>query len=458
MPTVSELMSRNISNAMTNVKTWGGVIYNVKEYGAVGDGSVDDSNAIVKAIAAAYESGGGTIYFPPGKYLIESQIVIELNDPAWQQNGLNIVGDGGGSTVIVCGVPLDFAIHVKGIHGTNFRMRDVNLIGASLTSNRGIHLSFLSEGYIENVYFYNLFLGLAMTDCVRMKFVSCTFNQNMNGLYGNNQIIESTPNAIDLFGCCFYGNGEVAAYFYGGCNINFFGGTVEVSGHRDTGSNRWGVKIENGGRYGGAICNFHGVYFEGNANIADVWLVTDDYDGTYVFTGCTFNRFAPPKVSQHCIRLDADEVSGRKAKLVVIGCSFEERGYTTTTSTRYIEVYGKANVEFEQLGNYYQTRDGIPDIYSNRIFASARFVQLSTTPALYRGFNISGISKNGTGDYTVTFKVPSVVDPRIKTASIDGVGFVQCLDLTGTTMQIKVFSADGSTPMDPTELNIMVME
>lgn len=43
--------------------------FNVKEFGAVGDGNTVDSNAINKAILAAADAGGGTVYFPAGTYL-----------------------------------------------------------------------------------------------------------------------------------------------------------------------------------------------------------------------------------------------------------------------------------------------------------------------------------------------------------------------------------------------------
>ena len=48
-------------------------VYNVKAYGAVGDGSVDDTAAIQAAINAIPNAGtvrGGTLFFPPGKYKI----------------------------------------------------------------------------------------------------------------------------------------------------------------------------------------------------------------------------------------------------------------------------------------------------------------------------------------------------------------------------------------------------
>lgn len=44
-------------------------IYNVKDYGAKGDGEQIDSPAINRAIEVASENGGGTVYFPAGTYL-----------------------------------------------------------------------------------------------------------------------------------------------------------------------------------------------------------------------------------------------------------------------------------------------------------------------------------------------------------------------------------------------------
>ncbi|WP_317198420.1 rhamnogalacturonidase [Salegentibacter lacus] len=43
--------------------------FNIQDYGAVGDGKNLDTEAINKAIEAASEAGGGTVYFPAGTYL-----------------------------------------------------------------------------------------------------------------------------------------------------------------------------------------------------------------------------------------------------------------------------------------------------------------------------------------------------------------------------------------------------
>lgn len=62
-------------------------IYNVKDYGAKGDGRQIDSDAINRAIEAASENGGGTVFLPAGTYLsysirLKSHITLHLDNGA----------------------------------------------------------------------------------------------------------------------------------------------------------------------------------------------------------------------------------------------------------------------------------------------------------------------------------------------------------------------------------------
>ncbi|QPF94563.1 glycosyl hydrolase family 28-related protein [Bradyrhizobium commune] len=52
-----------------------GAIFNVREYGAFGDGVINASRAVRAAISAA-QQGGGTVYFPRGRYLITGPLMI----------------------------------------------------------------------------------------------------------------------------------------------------------------------------------------------------------------------------------------------------------------------------------------------------------------------------------------------------------------------------------------------
>ncbi|MGH6631674.1 MAG: glycosyl hydrolase family 28-related protein, partial [Burkholderiales bacterium] len=61
--------------------------YDVRDYGATGDGRTLDTAAINRAIAAAADAGGGTVVFPAGDYLsfsirLKSHITLHLGPGA----------------------------------------------------------------------------------------------------------------------------------------------------------------------------------------------------------------------------------------------------------------------------------------------------------------------------------------------------------------------------------------
>jgi polygalacturonase len=65
----------------------GKAFYNVKDFGAKGDGVAINSDAINKAIDAAASEGGGTVYFPAGNYLsgsihLKSNICLYIDQGA----------------------------------------------------------------------------------------------------------------------------------------------------------------------------------------------------------------------------------------------------------------------------------------------------------------------------------------------------------------------------------------
>lgn len=61
--------------------------YNVRAYGAKGDGSTDDSGAIQAASNAATAAGGGVVYFPEGNYIIKATPVTPTSNVIYRGVG-----------------------------------------------------------------------------------------------------------------------------------------------------------------------------------------------------------------------------------------------------------------------------------------------------------------------------------------------------------------------------------
>src|SRR5499427_2475029 len=75
-PSLTKVPVVTATNTVT-YQTVTGPLYHVSNYGAVCNGSTDDSTAVTTAIAAANSAGtGGIIEFPPGTCVINSQIAL----------------------------------------------------------------------------------------------------------------------------------------------------------------------------------------------------------------------------------------------------------------------------------------------------------------------------------------------------------------------------------------------
>jgi len=65
--------------------------FNVRNYGAAGDGKAKDTGAIQRAIDACFAARGGVVYLPPGDYL-SGAIVLKSNVTLWLEAGATIWG------------------------------------------------------------------------------------------------------------------------------------------------------------------------------------------------------------------------------------------------------------------------------------------------------------------------------------------------------------------------------
>ncbi len=137
-----------------------GEVYNVRDYGATGDGATDDSAAIQAAVNAAAAANasrsdmkfkGATIWLPRGQYVLSNTVNLTTTDCA----GLHIRGDGIGSTVIILN---NAAANGLVIGNTTDQIRNVSVSDITIYSGPQMLSSYsaikLINGY--NTHFSNL--------------------------------------------------------------------------------------------------------------------------------------------------------------------------------------------------------------------------------------------------------------------------------------------------------------
>ena len=78
----------------------------VRDFGAAGDGRTDDTEAIEHAL----KEGDGTLYFPPGDYLLTRTVKVELAETG----RFGIQGAAGAAKILMAGAGPAF--HVVGTH------------------------------------------------------------------------------------------------------------------------------------------------------------------------------------------------------------------------------------------------------------------------------------------------------------------------------------------------------
>ena len=275
-----------IPNSAPGVGRWNRVIdqllgYNVKWFGAKGDGVAVDTVAIQATVTLA-TSTSGCVQFPHGVYLINAAIVIDLSavvlDPInGSRTRIAFIGEGSGSTTIKS-THLGKAIDYRGGVGEGlsafFYWRGLSLLGPNRSAGSvGLAIAKMSYFCFEDFDIALYEYGIDATDILSGSFNNGEIRLNQFG-YRLAYSSQSRPNAIAFRDVRVAGN-----YTYGGlatganCLLHD-GGTVEGNGIGLSLANPsgWGIKVVDCGIEGVVGLVVKGTYFEGTNGYADVWI------------------------------------------------------------------------------------------------------------------------------------------------------------------------------------------
>src|SRR6476646_2650826 len=226
---------------ITGVKTFnqgklrdkGTYVYDVKAYGALGDGSTDDT-AAVQSVITAISSTGGVVFFPPGTYIFASALDLKathnviLRGQGGRSAGagnasiLKYTGSTGGTNFIdgrsalgleiadlqiihtgaFTGRMIDLRLNTSG--GAYIKLKNLYVGGNSNYSATGLDLSNTTRIFVESCAFYQL--GTCITGKVnnadnsnQVRIQDCGFNQSPVAIHNPGQ-------AWVISSCCFEGS------------------------------------------------------------------------------------------------------------------------------------------------------------------------------------------------------------------------------------------------------------
>jgi parallel beta-helix repeat protein len=164
--------------------------FNVRNYGAKGDGTVNDRPAIQRAVDACAAAGGGTVYLPAGTYFLDSGVVpsgsyyyiaIALKD------NVTLAGDGAATRIRSTRSSLN---NIGGAHLSNVTVRDLVDIGGS---ENGIKFGACDRVTISNVTVSGHYIGFGLYGCTNLNVRNCIARENGMGFCLGDDVVNQVP-------------------------------------------------------------------------------------------------------------------------------------------------------------------------------------------------------------------------------------------------------------------------
>ena len=326
-----------------------GFIYNVKDYGARGDGSTNtalmnqEQTAIQNALNAAKQTGG-TVFFPAGIYSVIGNLTIDYSAGTLQDPGprVHLLGEGIGASIInVTGGGLSGLI-VKG--NTSIPNIYTSIQGFTFKGISANGISFEDCAFVKvsDTQITGFSTGIYAIDTLSSLFERVILRFNVNGFRFERTTLNSyasNPNAITMISCVVGNNSNYGGWVVGAGTFTMVGGSVEGNGTSRSGSlSQWGLRFTDPGGdaapESSSAFNLQGIYFEANGGISDLWIESTEtvtgLSGSIV--GCSFNRISSVYTTNN-IRCEASKADAG-FPIALVGCGFRGIGGYSASASR----------------------------------------------------------------------------------------------------------------------------
>jgi len=212
----SRTVARNMPDRIADV-------FNVKDFGALGDFVNNDTSYIQAAFTAAY-ANGGTIYFPPGGYNVTDTIDISCAAPG----GTSIIGAGRG--VLISGhVNNGFIFHQPtGFNGPS-EIANLALQNNSTWVGSGALMMVNTSVYIHNCAFRGMINIFFPTDAYDVIIESCSGGPNQEVTLGTgyNGTLGIAGYGSHVYGWRSTTTFQTAIQFWGSNSCSMIGNGIE---------------------------------------------------------------------------------------------------------------------------------------------------------------------------------------------------------------------------------------
>ena len=409
------------------------------------DGNIDAAYpqaVAARALALANYGRSEKILFPSGILRASTPIVYD-NTTATEPGAIHchIEGSGSGLTTVVWlgdgtfityngGATADFSHSL-------LKLRGLQVLNNGSATSRAFAINKAAFAYFEDLVSFGFDLHWDLVDVLSTKWNNCRHSGGRRGLWARKGTF-SYPNALTFIGHHAGSADEWGIVIDSGSLFTMVGGSVEGCGASSSYSSRGGIVFNQPGLEGQVAATLQGVYFEGNAGTAHVLA---DHAGAsrqaLLKIASSFNLVSQATKPVYTIYGKAG-ASDPTLMIDVAGSGFGHfNDYVPSGANPYLFAQGQARFVGADQAVYQSALQRPTGVLNS--FASCAFDGTSATPTNAYGndfaSNVSSITKNGTGDYTLNFRARGVTPYNVS------VGFLTPLNM----LPPVIFSEDAQS-------------